>query len=176
MDLITASLDILANAINRVESHGSILIYRSFLTNKLPVLLESYSTMIFPPYTIEACITEALGRMDPPADPYSTQSFDLLDSSAMLSEARAEFLFSCALYGLIPEQSIESILGDVPMQSLPEAGKYLKADLLAQCTMNPARIEELVGELENMEGNGAEIAGALIEVVSSFSAANDIRN
>ncbi|MCJ1383049.1 mediator complex subunit [Xylographa soralifera] len=162
-DLITATFDVLANAINRAESNGSIFIYRSFLTNKLPVLLESYSTMIFPPYNIESCITEGLSRMDPPADPYSTQSFDLLDSSGMLSEARAEFLFSCALYGLIPEQSIESILGDVPMQSLPECGKYQKADLVAQCTANPVKIEELVGELENMEGNAAEIAGALVE-------------
>ncbi|MCJ1475228.1 mediator complex subunit [Lambiella insularis] len=172
-DLITASFDILANAINRSEPNGSILIYRSFLTNKLPLLLESYSTMIFAPYNVEACITEALGRMDPPADPYSTQSFDLLDSSGMLSEARAEFLFSCALYRLIPEQSIESILGDVPMQSLPEAGKYLKADLVAQCTMNSTRIEELVVELENMEGNGAEIAGALIEIVQSLCTTKD---
>lgn len=119
---------------------------------------------MFLPFTIESCITTALNRMDPPADPYSTQSFDLLDSSGMLSEARAEFLFSCALYGLIPEQSIESILGDVTMQSLPEAGKYVKADLVTQCSTNSGKIEELVGELENMEGNAAEIAGALIEV------------
>ncbi|MCJ1392222.1 mediator complex subunit [Xylographa bjoerkii] len=172
-DLITATFDVLANAINRTESNGSIFIYRSFLTNKLPVLLESYSTMIFPPYSIESCITEGLGRMDPPADPYSTQSFDLLDSSGMLSEARAEFLFSCALYGLIPEQSIESILGDVPMQSLPEGGKYQKGDLVAQCTANPVKIEELVGEMENMEGNAAETAGALIEIFESLCSTKD---
>ncbi|MCJ1244419.1 mediator complex subunit [Trapelia coarctata] len=172
-DLITASFDVLANAINRTESNGSILAYRSFLTNKLPVFLEFYSSMIFPPLTIESCITTALNRMDPPADPYSTQSFDLLDSSGMLSEARAEFLFSCALYGLIPEQSIESILGDVPMQNLPEAGKYVKADLVTQCTTNSGKIEELVGELENMEGNAAEIAGALIEIIQSLCAAKD---
>jgi mediator of RNA polymerase II transcription subunit 5 len=167
-DLITASFDVLANAINRTEPNGSILVYRSFLTNKLPVLLESYSPMIFPPLTIESCITTALNRMDPPADPYSTQSFDLLDSSGMLSEARTEFLYSCALYRLLPEQSIESILGDVTMQSLPEAGKYVKADLVAQCTTNSGKIEELVRELDNMEGNAAEIAGALIEVCSGF--------
>ncbi|MCJ1401714.1 mediator complex subunit [Xylographa trunciseda] len=172
-DLITATFDVLANAINRTESNGSIFIYRSFLTNKLPVLLESYSTMIFPPYSVESCITEGLSRMDPPADPYSTQSFDLLDSSGMLSEARAEFLFSCALYGLIPEQSIESILGDVPMQSLPEGGKYSKADLVEQCTANPVKIEELVGELENMEGNAAEIAAALVEIFQSLCSTKD---
>jgi mediator of RNA polymerase II transcription subunit 5 len=120
--------------------------------------------MIFLPLTIEVCITDALDRMDPSADPYSTQAFDLLSTSGMLSEARQEFLFACALYNLIPEQSIESILGDVPMQSLPESGKYVKASLVAQCSANPARIEELIGELENMEGNAAEIVGALMEV------------
>ena len=117
--------------------------------------------MIFPPLTIEICITQALSRMDPPADPadpYSTQSLDLP------SEDRSEFLFACALYHLIPEQSIEAILGDVPMQSLREGGKYAKADLVAQCTANSTKIEDLVSELENMEGNAAEIARALTEV------------
>lgn len=90
--------------------------------------------------------------------------FNPLDSSGMLSEARQEFLFACALHKLIPEQSIERLIGDVPMQSLPEAGKYVKEDLVAQCTANPGRIEELIGELENMEGNAGEIASALVEV------------
>jgi mediator of RNA polymerase II transcription subunit 5 len=170
-DLITASFDVFSNAINRTEHNSSILVYRSFLSNKLPALLESYSSMMFPPLTIEECITAALRKIEqPPADPYSTQHFDLLDSSSMLAEARAEFLFACALYKLIPEQSIESILGDVPMQSLPEAGKYVRADLVSQCTSSTKRIEELVGELENMEGNASEIAGALVEV--SYPAAS----
>lgn len=86
----------------------------------------------------------------------------------MLSEARQEFLFACALFSLIPEQSIEAILGDVPMQSLPESGRYVKANLVAQCSANPARIEALVGELENMEGNVSEIVAALIEVCKCF--------
>ena len=149
-ELITAAFDVLANAINRTESNVSIALYRSFLTNKLPVFLESYSGMIFLPLTIEVCITEALNRMDPSADPYSAQAYDMLSSSGMLHEARVDFLFACALYKLIPEQSIEAILGDVPMQSLPEGGKYVKADLVTQCTASPSRIDELVGELENM--------------------------
>lgn len=82
----------------------------------------------------------------------------------MLSEARQEFLFACALHQLIPEQSIETLLGDVPMQSLPASGRYAKEDLVAQCTANPAKIEELIGELENMEGNAGEIVAALVDV------------
>ena len=163
-DLMTASFDVLANAINRTEQAEAINVYRSFLTNKLPALLQSFSSMIYPPLTTESCITDALNRMDPSGDPYSSQAFDILSSSGMLSEARQEFLFACALYSLIPEASIESILGDVPMQSLPEAGKYASVDLVAQCTANPGRIEELIGELENVDGNSAEIAQALIEV------------
>ena len=121
--------------------------------------------MVFPPTTIESCIINALNRLDSSGDPFATQTFDLLSSSA---EARQEFLFSCALFKLIPESSIESILGDVPMQSLPEA-KYVKANLVAQCTTNPNRIEELIGELENMEGNSGEIVAALVEVGSAYS-------
>ena len=160
-DVITAAFDVLGNAINRTEPAGSLNVYRSFLSNKLPSILESFSAIMYPPLTIENCITEALNRLDSSGDPFATQTYDLLSSSA---EARQEFLFSCALFKLIPESSIESILGDVPMQSLPEAGKYMKADLVTQCTTNPNRIEELIGELENMEGNSGEIVIALVEV------------
>ena len=165
-ELITAAFDVLANSINRTESNASIMMYRSFLTNKLPLLLEPYSTLIFLPLTIEVCITEALNRMDPSTDPYSAQGYDMLSNSGMLHEARVEFLFACALHNLIAEQSIESILGDVPMQSLPKGGKYVKTDLVALCNAIPGRFDELVGELENMEGNAGEVVGALIEVRS----------
>ena len=169
-DLIAAAFDVLANAVNRTESQASIAIYRSFITNKLPILLETSSSMIFPPLTIESCITDALNRLDPSGDPFSTQAFDPLSITGILSDARQEFLFACALHGLIPESSIESILGDVPMQSLPESGKYVKNGLVNQCSANPARIRELVGELENMDGNSGTIVSAIVEVSKSPTA------
>ena len=119
--------------------------------------------MIFEPLTVEFCISQALNRMDPAAYLPYTQ-MDLLGSAGMLAESRSEFLFACALHQLIPEQSIEGMLGDVPMQSMPEAGKYVKDELINQCAANPGRVEELIGELENMEGNAGEIVGAVIEV------------
>lgn len=168
-DLILASFDILANAMYRTEPAQSITILRSFLVNKLPAFLNNYNAVIFPPLTIETCISQALLRIDPAAFPSFSQMFDLLGKNSVLSEARQEFLFACALHQLIPEGSIEGLLGDVPMQSLPASGRYVKNDLVAQCTANPTRIEELIAELENMEGNAGEIVGALIEVSFMFS-------
>ncbi|KAL9604923.1 MAG: hypothetical protein Q9219_000111 [cf. Caloplaca sp. 3 TL-2023] len=150
-DLILAAFDILANAMYRTEPAQSITILRSFLVNKLPPFLNNYAAIMFPPLTIEACISQALLRIDPAAFPSFSQMFDLLGKNGILSEARQEFLFACALHQLIPEGSIEGLLGDVPMQSLPASGRYVKNDLVAQCTANPTRIEELVAELENME-------------------------
>ncbi|KAL9120982.1 MAG: hypothetical protein Q9187_002457 [Circinaria calcarea] len=172
-DLVTASFDILANAINRTESTESITLIRSFLTNKLPTILDYYSSMIFPPLTTELCISQALNRMDPAAYMSYTQMIDLLGSAGMLADARSEFLFACALHRLIPEQSIEGMLGDVPMQGMPEAGRYVKDELVAQCTAQSGRMDELIGELENMEGNAGEIVGAIVEVIQSLCVTKD---
>ena len=161
---MTASFDALANAINRTESAESINIIRSFLVNKIPTILVSYAPTLFPPLTIESCISQALNRMDPTAYISYTQMLDPMGSSGMLADARSEFLFACALHGLIPEQSIERMLEETPMQGMSEAGKYEKDKLVTQCMENPARAEELIGELENMEGNAGEIVAALVEV------------
>ena len=172
--LILASFDVLANAMYRNESTRSINILRSFLVNRLPVFLQrSYAAMIFEPMTIEHCIRQALVRVDPAAFPPYSQMFDPLEKNSLLSEARQEFLFACALHQLIPERIIEEILGDVPMQSLPASGRYIKDDLVSQCTTNPAKIDEYIGELENMEGNAGEIASALIEILHALCANND---
>ena len=160
----------LSNAVNRTtqEPPGSINIYRSFITNKLPLLLEMLSHNIFPPATTETCIRDALSKVETFGDQFSTEAFDPLGSLGVLSDAKQEFLFACALHGLILETSIESILGDVPMQSLPEAGKYIKGNLVTQCLTNAGKAKDLVGEMENMEGNSGVTATAIVEVSSSI--------
>lgn len=145
----------------RSEPQEVLTFCRSYLVNKVPVFLLNYVGMMFEPMTMEFCIEQALTRLDPTAFP--SQLFDLSAQNSV-SEARQEFLFACALHQSIPEHSIERLLGDVPMQSLPAGGRYMKHDLVAQCTANPGRMDELVSELENMEGNAGEIASALIEV------------
>ncbi|KAI4228824.1 MAG: hypothetical protein L6R36_001326 [Xanthoria steineri] len=172
-ELILAAFDILANAMYRAEPQRTITILRSFLVNKLPAFLGNYTAINFAPLSIETCISQALLRIDPTAFPSLSQMFDFSSKSSIVSEARQEFLFSCALHQLIPEGSIENLLGDVPMQSLPASGRYMKADLVSECTTNPAKIEDLIGELENMEGNAGEIAGALFEIITTLCSNND---
>ena len=173
-DLILASFDVLSNALYRNEPGRCVTVLRSFLVNKVPVFIaQNYTGTLFDQMTVEHYVRQALGRLDPSAFPSGSQVFDPLGRNSLLSEARQEFLFACALHGLIPERSIEEILEDVPMQSLPAGGRYIKENLVQQCTSNPAKIEEYISELENMEGNAGEIAAAITEILHTLCANND---
>ena len=173
IELILASFDVLANAMYRSEPSETMTLLRSFLVNKLPSFLLSYAPMLFEPMTVEYCISQAFLRIDPAAFPSFSQMFDSVERNGMLSEARVEFLLACALHQLIPEQSIETLLGEDPMQNLPTGGRYIKDQLMEQCRSNPVRIEELARELENMEGNAGEIASALVEIMQSLCVSKD---
>jgi mediator of RNA polymerase II transcription subunit 5 len=91
--------------------------------------------------------------------------FDELSTNNMLSDSvRQDFCFACCLHGLIAESSIETLLGDVPMQSLPAGGRYMKDDLVQQCLSDPERTEGLIDELEHMDGNVGAVSQAITEV------------
>jgi mediator of RNA polymerase II transcription subunit 5 len=90
-----------------------------------------------------------------------------MQGNSVLSDVRQEFLFSCALHRLIPESSIEQLLGENPMQTLPLGGQYRKHDLVSQISGNPERAEQLLNEVEAMEGNAGAIVDALTEVSDS---------
>jgi len=85
---------------------------------------------------------------------------------------RQDFCFACCLHGLIEESSIEGLLGDIPMQSLPAGGRYLKDDLVQQCLSDPARTERLIHELELMDGNVGAVSQAITEASTLESAQN----
>lgn len=102
--------------------------------------------------------------MDPQAFPSFSSMFDVSTDSGILSEVRQEFLFACCLHGLIPETSIEPLLGEIPMQELPQGGKYSKEQLVSQCMSDPGKIEGFLGEIESMEGNVGAVVEAITEV------------
>ncbi|KAF8858611.1 Med5-domain-containing protein [Acephala macrosclerotiorum] len=166
IDLILAAFDVLANATFRNEKTQTTTVLRSFLINKIPVMLTTLCTQLFPPLTPEYCVTQALGRVDTTAFPTLSNMFDESSSANMFSDSvRQDFCFACCLHGLIQESSIEELLGDVPMQSLPAGGRYIKDDLVQQCLSDPERAEVLIGELENMDGNVGAVSQAITEVI-----------
>ncbi len=166
IDLILASFDILANAIFRNEGTQNTVLLRSFLINKVPLLLASLSNSLFPPLSPEFCITEALSHVDTNAFPNLSAIFDEVSTGNMFSDSvRQDFCFACCLHGLLAEDSIEGLLGETPMQSLPAGGRYTKEDLVQQCLEDPERTERLLEELEHMDGNVGAVSQAITEVI-----------
>lgn len=121
---------------------------------------------MFPPFSPEMCITEALSHVDTNAFPTFSSMFDDNSAGDMFSDSvRQDFCFACCLHGLIPEESIERLLGEIPMQTLPAGGRYTKDDVLQQCLSDPEKIEAFADELEHMDGNVGAVSQALTEVI-----------
>ncbi|KAF2269256.1 Med5-domain-containing protein [Lojkania enalia] len=164
-DLITAAFDVLANAMYRSEPSQTMFCLKSFLTNKIPLLLTQLAAPIYP-VTTEMCITQALSHVDPNAFPAFSQGFDdIMGSNNSLSDVRQDFLNACALHELIPNNAIERLLGETPMQGPPES-KYVKKELLRQCKDNFEKVNMYIEELENIDGNAGAIVGALTEFIA----------
>jgi mediator of RNA polymerase II transcription subunit 5 len=155
----------LANAKLHNESTQTTTILRSFLVNKVPLLLTTLSASFFPPLTSEYCVTTALNQVDTNAFPTLSTLFDESSSGDMFSDSvRQDFCFACCLHGLVEESSIEALLGEIPMQSLPAGGRYSKEDLVQQCLSDPEKIEGMVDELDHMDGNVGAVSQAITEV------------
>ncbi|ORY71831.1 mediator complex subunit Med5 [Pseudomassariella vexata] len=166
IDLILASFDVLANAFFRNEGQKSANLLRCYLINKLPLLLSTLATSMFPPLTPQYCITEALSQVDTNAFPTLSSMFDESNSNNTFTDSvRQDFCFACCLHGLIPEPAIEGLLGDMTYQTLPAGGRYVKETLVGQCMTDPERIQSLIGELDNMDGNVGAVCQAITEVI-----------
>ncbi|KAJ5745445.1 hypothetical protein N7520_010627 [Penicillium odoratum] len=163
-DIITAAFDVLSNGVYRNESSRTMFLFRSFLVNKLPAFFAAMTAAAMVPINVEMCVSQALNRLDPNLFPSFSQMFSMQGNS-ILSDARTEFLFACASHRLIPESSIERLLGENPMQTLPVGGPYQKDDLISQINSHPDRADQLIGEIESMEGNAGAIVGAITEVM-----------
>lgn len=86
------------------------------------------------------------------------------NNNPFTDSVREEFCWACCLHGLLPESSVEVILGETPYSSFPSRGRYMKDQLVGECLSDSERMQTLVGELENMDGNVGAVAQALVEV------------
>ncbi|KAI0023544.1 mediator complex subunit Med5 [Xylariomycetidae sp. FL0641] len=173
IDLILASFDVLANAMFRNEGQKSGHLLRSYLINKLPLLLDTLSASMFAPLTPQFCITEALAQVDTNAFPTFSAMFDSNNSNGFTESVRQDFCFACCLHGLIPESSIEGLLGEITYQTLPQGGRYNKDALVQECMANPERIQDMIRELDNMDGNVGAVCQALIEVIGRLCSSKE---
>ncbi|KAI5297248.1 mediator complex subunit [Ascosphaera atra] len=170
-ELITAAFDILANGKWRKEHQQNMFLLQTFLINKVPSFLQQMASSV-QPIPMELAISRALARIDPNTFPSFSQMFSMQGSSA-LSDVRQEFLFSCALHRLIPEASIERLLGENPMQSLPSGGQMSRNDVSSQIIQHTDRLEQLLNKMESMDGNASIIAVALTDALKHFCEKND---
>jgi hypothetical protein len=160
-----ASFDVLGNAVFRSEGQKTAQMLRSYLINKLPLLLATLAQSLFPTVTPQDCITAALSQVDTNAFPTLSAMFDDSNSNNGITDGvRQDFCFACCLHGLIPETAIEGLLGEITYQTLPEDGRYVKETLVSQCVSDPERIQRLVGEIDKMDGNVGAVCQALTVV------------
>jgi mediator of RNA polymerase II transcription subunit 5 len=163
---------VLANAVFRNnEGAKSGLLLRSFLINKVPLLLASLSSSpyalnsSFPQYNSGFCITQALNRVDTSVFPTMSNMFDVSNNhNAFTETVRQEFCFACLLHGLISKEATDELLGEITFQDLPAGGRYVKDNLVQQCLADPERLQKLIVELEGMDGNAGAACQALAEV------------
>ncbi|KAK4147148.1 mediator of RNA polymerase II transcription subunit 5 [Dichotomopilus funicola] len=177
VQLILASFDLLANAVFRNEGPKTGHLLKSYVVNKVPLILVSLArTANMYPFDPESCIKEALGQVDTNVFPTLSGMFEMTTNNAHHNNAnssfhdsvRQDFCFSCQLHGLLSQQAIESLLGDITYQSLPDEGRYVKESLVQACLQDVDRTQKLIGELDNMNGNVGAAAQAIIEVIGSL--------
>lgn len=120
------------------------------------------------PFNSELCITDALSRVDTNTFPTLSSLFENgengLSSNPFTESVRSDFVTACCLHGLVPETSIDKLIGDYAYQTLPSGGRYVKEKLVQECIADQDRMLRLITELDKMEGNAGAVCQALTEV------------
>ncbi|KAJ4250568.1 mediator complex subunit [Fusarium torreyae] len=166
IDLILASFDILANAVFRNEGQKDAHLLRSFLINKVPLLLYQLLPPGFPGTSAEFCITEALSHVDTSLFPTASLMFDESRNNNPYTESvREEFCAACVLHGLVQREHVERILGEISLSYEPSLQKHSKDKLVQDCLSDTDKIQGLVRELDKMDGNVGAVCQALVEVL-----------
>src|SRR4051812_45383174 len=88
VQLILASFDLLANAVFRNEGPKTGHLLKSFVVNKVPLILVSLTnspTMY--PFNSELCIKEALGQVDTNVFPTLSGMFEMSNTSSSFHDS-----------------------------------------------------------------------------------------
>jgi mediator of RNA polymerase II transcription subunit 5 len=172
MDLIFAGFDILAVAAVEREnpSQQTMFTLKSFLVNKLPLLLLTLTGSLLTP---EFAIQQALSHVD--LNMFPTVGLGMPQSNAALQDTRQDFVYACILHGLLTSDSVGRILGESTFDSPPNPQSRLHKDILSQqCAHEPGKAVQLISGLEKLDGNAGAIVGAVTDVIRIACASKDI--
>ena len=159
----------LANAVFRNEGQKDAHLLRSYLINKVPLILCQLCPPAFGATSAEFYITEALRHVDTSLFPTTSLMFDESRNNNPYTESvREEFCAACVLHGLVQREHVERILGEMSLSYETSLEKYEKEKLVQNCLSDPEKIQGLVRELDKMDGNVGAVCQALIEVSSCF--------
>lgn len=165
VDLIIASFDLLANAVFRNEGPKDAHLLRSFVVNKLPLLLCQLCHPEFSATSAEFCITEALNRIDTSIFPTASLMFDeTRNNNPYMDSVREEFCAACALHGLIERDHVDRILGETSMSYDPSLEKANRDRLVSDCLSDSGKIQNIISQLDKVDGNVGAVAHAIVEV------------
>ncbi|CAI6100418.1 unnamed protein product [Clonostachys chloroleuca] len=166
IDLILAAFDVLANAVFRNSGKEDAQLLRSFLINKVPLLLCQLFAPGFATASAEVCITQALAQVDTSLFPTASLMFDESrnnNNNPYTESAREEFCAACVLHGLVEREHVERILGEMSLGYEPK--KYSKDDLVRDYLSQTDKISGVVADLDKMDGNVGAVCQAIVEVI-----------
>jgi len=169
VDLLIASFDVLTNALLRHEPAQNIRFIRSFICNKVPLLLNSLLGFNAPG-ACENCIQ--MSFMAITMDPLAPLSTGATEARDVLKKTRLEFLFACAIHSLVSERVIASLVQEQSV-TMPKTARYTKEGLMAQTSNNTGRLDAVIQELDTLNGNAGAISGCIINTINNLCVSRD---
>ncbi|KXT06897.1 hypothetical protein AC578_7308 [Pseudocercospora eumusae] len=172
VDLLVASFDVLTNSLLTKAKSQYHRVIRSFIVNKVPLLITRVQANIQAAVTTEACIQMAMmpgGLIT--VNPLPPMTADSTAVGDYLKGTRLDFLQACALHGLVTEGAVSAILQEAV--ALPRVQKLNKDSLVGQCTSNASKVGELFEDLAGMQGNAGAIAGCIVETIGNLCLSKD---
>lgn len=159
-DLVVASFDVVQRAHTRERNRQSLDRWCSFVVNKLPALLSVISASSFGSFSTEDTLKTGLQYVNAEfASQYLTTS---------LSVIKTKFVQVCASYRLLPNSNVSMVIGTPEVDLSHSPALYSKDDLVSQMRSSQSKAAKLLKDLESLDGNAANIAGAIVEVIHSY--------
>ncbi|KAF2148675.1 Med5-domain-containing protein [Myriangium duriaei CBS 260.36] len=166
-DLVVAAFDALVNVLQRHETTHLVLCHRSFIANKVPLLITNLSSKhLYPTSLVEQYIQLAMGRIE--THMFPPLSSDTAGINEAVRDSRQDFLRVCQVHHLISEAAVTASLGQTPTKPTPTT-RHHRHILIQQLLASPQKSEELVGELDRMTGDVGSISNALVDALQQAS-------